>query len=58
MAVLTFNAGSSSLKFAVFDGARALLRGAFENIEGAPKASATKENGGRSPKCCTGGRRR
>jgi len=40
MAVLTLNAGSSSLKFAVFDGDRDLLRGAFESITEAPKAKA------------------
>jgi acetate kinase len=45
MAVLTLNAGSSSLKFAVFHGAQALLRGAFENIQDAPRASATKDGG-------------
>ena len=37
-AVLTLNAGSSSLKFALFQGERAVLRGAFDAIDKAPKA--------------------
>ncbi len=45
MAVLTLNAGSSSLKFAVFDGKRALLRGAFAAIDDAPKATASGADG-------------
>ncbi len=45
MAVLTLNAGSSSLKFAVFDGGQALLRGAFEEIDKAPKAKVTGPDG-------------
>lgn len=45
MAVLTLNAGSSSLKFAVFDGGRARLRGEFEGIADAPSAKATGANG-------------
>ena len=39
MIVLTLNAGSSSLKFALFEGERAILRGAVEGVEGAPYAS-------------------
>ena len=34
MVVLTLNAGSSSLKFALFASGRAVLRGAFEDITG------------------------
>ena len=40
MAILTLNAGSSSLKFALFEGERVLLRGEVEDITGSPKASA------------------
>ena len=47
MAVLTINAGSSSLKFALFEGARGVLRGAFEDITEAPTASATGADGTR-----------
>lgn len=45
MAVLTLNAGSSSLKFALFAGGRAVLRGAFEDITGSPKASVKDADG-------------
>ena len=45
MAVLTLNAGSSSLKFALFDGARAVARGSVEAITDAPKASANGADG-------------
>ncbi len=45
MAVLTLNAGSSSLKFALFDGGRAVLRGAIEDIMEAPTASAEGADG-------------
>ena len=45
MAVLTLNAGSSSLKFAVFEGDQALLRGAFGAIDKAPKAGASSADG-------------
>ena len=42
-AVLTLNAGSSSLKFAVFDGARALLRGQVSGMGKHPKAEASRD---------------
>ncbi len=45
MAVLTLNAGSSSLKFALFDECGAMLRGEFENITHAPQASARDAHG-------------
>jgi acetate kinase len=45
MPVLTLNAGSSSLKFALFDAERALLRGQFEDITGKPFASAHRADG-------------
>ena len=45
MAVLTLNAGSSSLKFALFDAGRALVRGEVEAIDTDPKASATDADG-------------
>ena len=45
MAVLTLNAGSSSLKFALFEGGRARLRGEFEDITEVPKASAKDADG-------------
>ena len=45
MAVLTLNAGSSSLKFAVFEGDQTLLRGAFAAIDKAPEAKATGADG-------------
>jgi acetate kinase len=45
MAVLTINAGSSSLKFALFQGARAVLRGEFEAITEAPVAWARAADG-------------
>jgi acetate kinase len=40
MSILTLNAGSTSLKFALFEGGQAVIRGEFENIDTAPKASA------------------
>ena len=43
--MLTLNAGSSSLKFAVFDGARALLRGSFASDGDTPTAKATGADG-------------
>ena len=57
MAVLTLNAGSSSLKFAVFDGTHALLRGAFESLDERPKAKATGLDGAaiEPPKTNSGG---
>jgi len=45
MAILTLNAGSSSLKFALFDGAKNLLRGEVEDITGSPKTSARGADG-------------
>ncbi len=45
MRVLTLNAGSSSLKFALFKGARAVLRGRFEQITDAPRGHATGADG-------------
>ncbi len=42
-AVLTLNAGSSSLKFSVFDGAREVLRGQVSGIGTHPKAEARKD---------------
>ena len=45
MAVLTLNAGSSSLKFALFEGTRVVLRGAFESITDSPAASVTAADG-------------
>ncbi len=45
MAVLTLNAGSSSLKFALFESGRAVLRGAVEDVTGSPKASAKDGEG-------------
>jgi acetate kinase len=45
MPILTLNAGSSSLKFALFDGDQALLRGQFEDITEKPKASAQRADG-------------
>jgi len=42
-AVLTLNAGSSSLKFSVFDGAREVLRGQVSGIGTHPKAEAKKD---------------
>ena len=41
-AVLTLNAGSSSLKFAVFDGASEMLRGEVSGIGTQPKAAAAR----------------
>ena len=43
--ILTLNAGSSSLKFALFEGERALLRGGFEAITERPVASAQGADG-------------
>ena len=40
--MLSLNAGSSSVKFAVFDGARALLRGQLSGVGGTPKVEAQK----------------
>ena len=45
MAILTLNAGSSSLKFALFDGDRALLRGEVEDVTGTPRTSAKGADG-------------
>jgi acetate kinase len=45
MAILTLNAGSSSLKFALFDGDRAVLRGEVEDITGTPKTSVKDAQG-------------
>lgn len=44
-AVLTLNAGSSSLKFALFEGERAKLRGEVESIDEAPTVSV-RDNAG------------
>jgi acetate kinase len=41
--VLTLNAGSSSLKFSVFDGPREVLRGQVSGIGTHPEAEATKD---------------
>lgn len=41
--VLALNAGSSSLKFAAFDGARAVLRGQVSGIGTHPKAEASQD---------------
>ena len=45
MAALTLNAGSSSLKFALFEGDRAVLRGAVEDITDRPVATAHRADG-------------
>lgn len=45
MAILTLNAGSSSLKFALFDAGRARLRGEVEDITGTPKTTAKDADG-------------
>lgn len=45
MAVLTLNAGSSSLKFALFHDDRAILRGEVEDIDHTPKTTAKDEEG-------------
>jgi acetate kinase len=45
MAVLTLNAGSSSLKFALFSGGQAVLRGEFESITEAPTVAAHAADG-------------
>ena len=42
-AVLTLNAGSSSLKFSVFDGEREVLRGQVSGIGAQPRAEAKKD---------------
>ena len=45
MRVLTLNAGSSSLKFALFEGAQAVLRGGFDSVTDAPRAHAAGADG-------------
>ncbi len=46
MAVLTLNAGSSSLKFALFEGERVHLRGEVEDLDGSPTVWARDDGGG------------
>ena len=43
--ILTLNAGSSSLKFALFEKDRAVLRGAFERVTEAPEAKVHGADG-------------
>ncbi|TAD87203.1 MAG: acetate/propionate family kinase [Alphaproteobacteria bacterium] len=44
-AILTLNAGSSSLKFAVFSGGKAQLRGEVASLDDAPRLVARNANG-------------
>jgi len=44
-AILTLNAGSSSLKFALFDATGAIMRGQIENLHDAPHFSASDAAG-------------
>ena len=52
--VLTLNAGSSSLKFAVFDGAHALMRGQVSGIGTHPVAEAARDGRALEPPALRG----
>ena len=53
-AVLTLNAGSSSLKFSVFDGVAEVLRGQVSGIGTEPKAEATRHGQALDPPALQG----